>query len=318
MAHPSVELVAACDPRIDAANACSEEFGLQAVFAEASDMLGSIRPDIVSICTPNSTHAPLTIQAASQGVRGIVCEKPMAMTLPDADAMLDACRKSGTRLIVSHQRRYEQSFMVAKRLLESGAIGKLLRMEAAIGDWDLMSWGTHWLDIFRFYNGDCPAEWVMGQVSLSDPKHFFGQDVERAGLAKIRYANGVEAVYHGGDTAAGMNNRLFGTEGVIEVEPLCPEGIGGPIRLLNADSGGWRIVGIPQEDHVQQPFTRSLAAFVQCLECGDTHPLEGESARCVLEQIIGIYESSRSRTVVRLPLDTTDNPFLSMLEDTAR
>jgi len=180
-----------------------------------------------------------------------------------------------------------------------------------------MSWGTHWLDIFGFYD-DCPAEWVIGRVDLSDPKHFFGHHVERAGLAKIHYANGVEAVYQGGDVAAGMNNRLFGTEGVMEVEPLCPEGIGEPIRLLNSTSAGWQIVDLPREDHVQQPFTRSLAAFIESIETGATHPLEGGSARHALEQILGIYESSRSRTVVRLPLQIDDNPFLEMLEGRSR
>ena len=314
LANPAVRTVGACDPDEKARTRYAEEFRIDALFADAAEMLDKLRPDIVSICAPNPAHAQLTILAAAKGVKGIVCEKPMAMTLPEADAMLQACKSSGARLIVSHQRRFEQAFMKAKELLDSGAIGKLLRMEALIGDWDLMSWGTHWLDVFRFYNNDCPTEWVFGQVETRDPKRFFGHQVERSGLAEIRYANGVEAVYQGGDVAHGMGNRLFGTDGVIEVEPLCPDGIGGPIRLLNAASGGWRIIDIRNEDHVQQPFVRMIATFIECIETGRRHPLEGESAREVLAQIIAIYESSRSRRVVGFPVEIDDNPFLAMLE----
>jgi UDP-N-acetylglucosamine 3-dehydrogenase len=315
LANPGVQVVGASDPSDEARKRYSEEFGIETLFADAEQMLDSLKPNLVSICTPNPTHAPLATMAAKKGAKGIVCEKPMAMTLPEADAMIEACEKAGTRLIVSHQRRLEQSFMVAKALLDSGAIGKLLRMEASIGDWDLMSWGTHWLDIFRFYNDDQPTDWVFGQVQVSEPKRAFGHDVERSGFAKLKYTNGVEAVYQGGDVARGMSNRLFGTEGVIEVEPCCPEGIGGPIRLLNADSGGWRIIDIPAEDHILQPFVREMATFVECLKSGAPHPLDASSAREALAQIIGIFESSRSRQVVRFPIHIEDNPFLSMLEE---
>jgi len=310
---PGAELVGACDPNEEARKRFAEELGV-AAYVDAGEMLDALKPDIVSICTPNPTHAPLTILAAERGAKGIVCEKPMAMDLPEADAMLRACRENNARLIVGHQRRFEQSFVVAKQLLDSGAIGRLLRMEANIGDWDLMSWGTHWLDIFRFYNNDEPTEWVFGQIDTHDPKRLFGNPCERSGFAKIRYTNGVEAIYQGGEITAGMNNRLFGTEGVIEVEPCCPEGIGGPIRLLNPDSGGWRLVGIPDEDHIGYPFVRETTTFFECLETGKRHPLEGDSAREVLAQIIGICESSRTRRVVRFPVEVTDNPFLSMLD----
>lgn len=307
------QIVGACDPDEDTRNRFAEEFRIERVFESAEAMLEQSRLDVVSICTPNPTHAELTILAAKQGVRGIVCEKPMAMNLPQADTMLRVCEANGVRLIVSHQRRFEQTFMKTKELLDSGAIGRLLRMEAHIGGWDLLSWGTHWLDMFRFYNNDEPTDWVFGQTEIQNPKYCFGHHVERAGFAKIKYTNGVEAVYHGGDITEGMNNRLFGTKGMIEVEPLRPEGIGGPIRILNEMSNGWRVIDVPEEDHIIQPFVREMATFFECLESGEKHPLEGTSAREVLAQIIGIYESSRTRAVIHFPIHVTDNPFLAML-----
>lgn len=314
LALPGVEVVGAADPSSENRRHYSEEFGIESLYEDAAVMLGEIKPDVVSVCTPNPLHARLSIMAAEMGVKGIVCEKPMALNLVDADRMIEVCKKNNVRLVVNHQRRFEQSFMVAKELLKSGAIGRLLRMEANIGDWDLMSWGTHWLDIFRYYNDDEPTEWVFGQVDISKPKAFFGNTVESSGLARIRYANGVDALYQGGETTSGMNNRLFGTEGVIEVEPCCPEGIGGPIRLLNSESNGWKIIDIPQEDHVQQPFARAFGAFLEALESGSAHPMDAESGREALAQIIGVYESARSRKVVRFPIDTQDNPMLAMTE----
>jgi UDP-N-acetylglucosamine 3-dehydrogenase len=311
---PATELVGACDPDQEARARYARELGVDAVFADPEEMLDAVNPDVVSICTPNPTHAPLTILCAHHRVRGIVCEKPLAMALPEADAMLRSCAANGVRLIVNHQRRFERCFITAKELLDGGAIGRLLRMEAAIGEWDLMSWGTHWLDIFRFYNDDQPTEWVFGQVATDAPKHYFGHPVERAGLAVLRYANGVQAVYRGGDAAEGMSNRLFGAQGVIEVEPCRPPDIGGPIRLLNAESSGWRIIEAPQEDSTAEPLERALAAFLECLETGAPHPLDAAGAREVLAQIIAIYESSRSRRVIPFPVDTQDNPFIAMVE----
>lgn len=312
---PNAELIGAADPSEDSRKRYAEEFAGVATFADPEQMLDDLKPDVVSICTPSPTHSSLTLLTAKKGVKGIVCEKPMAMTLPEADEMLTVCKANGIRLIVSHQRRLEQSFMVAKQLLDSGAIGNLLRMEANIGDWDLMSWGTHWLDIFRFYNNDEPTEWVFGQIDTHDPKFFFGHNTERSGFAKIRYTNGVEASYYGGEITQGMNNRIYGTEGVIEVEPCCPEGIGGPIRLVNKESGGWKIISIPDEDHIQQPFVREMTTFLQCLESGERHPLEGDSARETLAQIIAIFESSRSRKLIKFPIDIKDNPFFDMLKE---
>ena len=313
LATHRAQIVAACDPKEEARKGFSEEFGVDATFPDAEGMLDALHPDLVSICTLNPTHAELTILAARKGVRGIVCEKPMAMNLREADAMLEACKQNGVRLIVGHQRRFDWPWVKAKDLLDSGAIGKLLRMEANIETFDLMTWGTHWLDIFRFFNNDEPTDWVFGHVDIHDTLFMFGQTVESAGLAKIRYTNGVEAVYHAGKVGVGTTNLLIGTEGMIEINPCCTEEAG-PVRLFNTETKGWQVLRPSKLQPVYDSFEREMFTFFDCLESSEVHPLEGTSAREVMAQIIAVYESSRTRKVIKFPVDIQNNPFFSMLE----
>ena len=110
--------------------------------------------------------------AAAAGVKAIHCEKPMASTWGDAKALAQACADRDVLLTFSHQRRFGAPFVKAKQLLDAGAIGVLQRLEGACSN--LFDWGTHWFDMFFFYNDEVPAEWVMGQIAVESESSVFG------------------------------------------------------------------------------------------------------------------------------------------------
>ncbi|GIX07911.1 MAG: hypothetical protein KatS3mg115_2314 [Candidatus Poribacteria bacterium] len=121
--RPEVQVVAAADIRQEALDRFLEEFPGLTAYTDVAQMLAQERPDIVSICTWPGSHAPLTVQAAEAGVRAILCEKPMATSLGEADAMIEAAQKNGVKLAIGHHHRFNPRNTEARRQIAQGAIG---------------------------------------------------------------------------------------------------------------------------------------------------------------------------------------------------
>ncbi|MEK3882866.1 Gfo/Idh/MocA family oxidoreductase [Paenibacillus sp. PL2-23] len=130
-AHPDVELVAFVDPVIERAQHFADQYGAKA-FADYEAMLAEMKPDAVSVCTPNALHAPMSIAAAKAGAHVLV-EKPMAVTDAEAEAMIQAASDNGVRLMVGHNQRLMPPHVKAKQILESGVLGKVLTFRTSFG-----------------------------------------------------------------------------------------------------------------------------------------------------------------------------------------
>ena len=113
----------------------------------------------------------------------------MATTFGDAKQMVAVCAEHGVQLTFNHQRRFGKQFSKAKALADAGEIGRLVRLESFTSN--LYDWGTHWFDMMFFYNGDVPAEWVIGQIDARGGHSIFGVTVEGQGLSFWRWRNGV-------------------------------------------------------------------------------------------------------------------------------
>jgi predicted dehydrogenase len=108
-AMPGVEVVAVCDIAPERLAECGREWGRRfpnAVrYADHRSMLAEARPDLLTVATPDHRHAGIVLDAVAAGVRGIFCEKPIATTLAEADAMVAACAGAGVPLLINHSRR---------------------------------------------------------------------------------------------------------------------------------------------------------------------------------------------------------------------
>jgi predicted dehydrogenase len=325
MAHPHArayrstgqcQLVAACDVVRERAEQFVVEHAMDgpektAVYTDHETMLAEVKPDMVSVCVWPDLHAPLTIAAAEAGVRAIHCEKPMAPTWGEARRMAEVCRARGVQLTFNHQRRFLAPFQRARQLVKDGAIGTLRRMEGACGD--LFDWGTHWLDMFGYYNDDTAGEWVIGQVDARAPKTVFGVPTETQGLCQVRYKNGVTGVLftgHGANETLGdCANRLIGDDGVIEVLWDKPH-----LRLRGKGDAAPRTFGDLSEGiHGDAAIDRAVADAVSSLREGKTPLLAADNALKVTEIIFATYESARRRGRVDLPLAVDDSPFAALL-----
>ena len=146
-----------------------KHFDLDQGFADYRELLAAVQPDIVSICTYVGLHRQMIVDACAAGVKGIICEKPFLAAPADLRLVAEAAAASGTKIVVPHMRRYFPAFARAKELYAGGAVGEPLMCIAGIPGWDLSEWGSHWLDMFRFFDDDQPVLWVMGQARVPRP-----------------------------------------------------------------------------------------------------------------------------------------------------
>jgi len=307
------EMVACADIAEENARAFAAKFGIAGVYLDYREMLAKEKLDLVSICTWPKLHAEMAIACAQAGCRACHCEKPMDITYGGARLMLQVADQHGMKLTFNHQRRYGKPFRKTRELIDSGEIGPVVRMEAAISD--LYDGGTHWVDMLNYFNNETPAEWVLGGLDCRTEKRAFGAPLEWQGIVQIKYRNGVHAILPTGDAmhSLGVPFRVHGAKGVIEIA-WGPQP-GPMLRYWRQGLADWQAVDC-QGEHLHGPqfIERALADVVDCLLTGRECELSARHAMNATEICFAFYESARRRARVDLPLDITDSPIASMIE----
>lgn len=309
LASDQVELVACAEPKEENRLAFCEQFHVARAYTDYREMLAKEKLDLVSICTWTGQHREMIEEAARSGVRAIHSEKPMATTWGDAKALYQVCQERGVVITFCHQRRFEASFVKAKQLLDAGAIGDLYRMEAGCDN--MFDWGTHWFDMFFFFNNEEPAEWVIAQIDVAKRKEVFAAPVDTGGVSWVRFGNGVEGLLTTGSAMmGGARIRLLGSEGIIEIMGSD----GAPVRIRRRGAGEWEPVALDAGVPNAQATVASVLDLLDALKAGREPLLSGRKALQATELIFATYESSRRRGQVRLPLDVEDSALIAMLD----
>jgi len=148
-----VELAALCDRDPDQLRRAGERWQVAALYSDADRMLDEVRPELVSVCTPDSTHYDVIRAAtAAPGVRGILAEKPLATSTCDARALVDLARQKGVRLAVNYSRRYCRRHRELAAWVHAGGMGRV-RLATGYYTKGTRHNGTHWLDLVRWLLG---------------------------------------------------------------------------------------------------------------------------------------------------------------------
>lgn len=290
------------------AEAFGEEFDLDdRVFTDLEEMLDTAAPDIVSICTPPSTHVDLVETCATHdGVQAVHCEKPMAPTFEGSRRLVEVCDDADVQLTINLQNRCSDAAAEIKAIIEDDAIGDLERIE--IGRQDLLQTGLHHIDLANYVMDDEPVEWVLGQIDYPEEHVWYtNMPAEVQGLGMWEYESGVHAVCSTGagmDAVGAQTNRFVGTEGAMEFQ------LGDSYRIKTDGSDGWETVevgGDPAQDE-------AIAVVVDALENDEDPIVSGHRALGATEVVFGVWESSRRRGRVTLPLEIEDNPLEAMIE----
>lgn len=298
------EVVAVCDVDGDRARAFAKRYGVGHAYTDAAELLREQRPEAVSICTPNYLHAPQTIMALEAGA-GVLCEKPMATTLADAEAMQAAAERTDKVLYIGFNHRFIGKFNLAKGLLDSGDFGRLLVARIAIGHgmYERLStmWfgdraksgggtfidnGVHMLDLLRWYGDRIASISAQAQRLLMR-----SGDVEDNAIAVMQLGNG--------GMASLQCSWTWPPRYTMQFHMICERGTidlsGDDVVTFRTGEEAPRVIEPPAINAHAEQVRRFLAA-VRAEETPFVTPDDGLAA---VRVALGAYESSDTgRTVV--------------------
>ena len=314
-----LELAAVCDTDVERARQAGETYGVPS-YRALDEMLRAGDFDVVAICTPSGLHSPQGIAAARAG-KHVVTEKPMSLTLRQADDLVRACDDAGVQLFVVKQNRLNPPIQLIKRAVDKGRFGRIYLANVTVrwqrpqeyydaepwrGTWEFdggafMNQASHYVDLIQWLVG--PVESVMGKTATQ--------------------ARRIEAE----DSGIGVLKFRSGALGVIEVNVLTyPRNLEGSITIIGERGtvkiGGtavnrvehWTFAEYDDDDKLvdaantnppnvygfgHEGYYRNVLAVLR----GEAKPeTDGRAGRKSLELILGIYESAKTGCEVAIPM----------------
>lgn len=302
MEEPRVRVVAAADMDPAKREDYRQRWHVENVYDSHIALLEHEELDVVSVCTRAEERPGVVIACAEAGVRVIFAEKPLAWSLGEAGAMLDACRRRGAKLGVGCLRRWHPFYRRARQLIDEGEIGKVLQVTGYCGS-SLSHDGSHWIDLMRYFAGDAPVAWLVGEISdaaaLTDDCDRYGGNVY------VAFQSGVRGYL-----------RMMGTGAAVQEWDIIGER--GRVRALD---GGrefelWRRAGggrtdrplreaFPRPQRLQSPTAGAVADMVECVETDKEPECNGKDGYAALEIALAMRESYR-RDCARIDLPFAD------------
>jgi predicted dehydrogenase len=323
-AHPRAKLVGFFNRHKAKSLEMVEQYGGKA-YDSYEELLADPAIDAVSVCTSHSSHALITI-AALQAGKHVLCEKPMATTISDAEKMITAAKQAGKYLMVVHNQRFSAAHVKAKQILMSGEMGRIISFRTAFSHkgperWsgDLMPkyWffnkeeamlgvggdlGIHKADLIRWLIGDEIQE-VMAMVMTLDKKGQDGTLIELDDnvMCILQSKTGIAGMLSAGWTNYGFGFQdkdtiLFCSEGVMKISDH-PDY---PLELVKRD--GEKLLYRFDQGTMNQIRENSgvIDHFIDSIIEGVTPEISGEEGLAALKIIFACIESSMTGKKVRI------------------
>ena len=301
--NDSFTLVAGVNRGRDKLDLFGDRYGIDALYHDYLRMLDEVGPDVCIIATHPELHAEMVEGcAAASTTKAIICEKPMALSLEECDAMIDACKRAGVLLQINHNRRWDGGWLRVKELLDEGAIGDLNHVYCYMDGGKPAPWWraenegpllhdfTHYFDLLDMYLGD--VDWLCGMAEQRSRPWA----VEDFSAAFIKFRNGVTCLASGAELTeyddSGMEFR--GTTGVIRYGRAGFELFQTELDVYEPDSGFQWSTLQPRDMGLPPPTSTYVSALEELAGALDgNNPLrsDGEVGRKSLEIVMGIYQS---------------------------
>lgn len=322
-----LELVAICDVIEDMMKDKVLKFALPdsvSRYTNYKEMLAEEEPELVAIATESGKHAAIAIDCIEAGCHVIV-EKPIALSIKDADAIIEASERKGVKVCACHQNRFNKSIQKIRDAIEKNRFGKLLYGTAHIrwtrdyeyyarakwrGTWEqdggaLMNQCIHDIDLLRWMMGDDVTE----VVAMTDRLTHDYIEAEDFGIALIRFANGSYGIIEGTTNVYPRNLEetlyVFGEKGTIKAG-------GEAVNIIEE----WRF-----SDYLDDPeavkrecselppnvygfgHTKLYADVIEAIEKDRSPYVDARAGKRALELVLGIYQAAATGKSVAFPLD---------------
>jgi len=310
--HPDVEIVAFADINLKRAQGFAAKYGGTA-YEKWQDVVAIKEIDAISVCTPNTLHAPMSI-AASEAGKHVLCEKPMATSAEEAAAMIAAARRAGKFLMIGHNQRLAGMHVKAKALLDSGVIGKIVTFRTSFSHPGPEGWSADGAESWFFRKkeafvgsmGDLGVHkadlllWLLGEdiVEVSAFVDHIGKpfgDVDDNAVCILRTKSGAI----GSLTASWTHNPgednatiVYGTKGILRIGVHPDYSV--TVGLANGEKQFFQTGRVQTNDEGGQAESGVIRAFIQAITTGTAPEISGEEGHRALSVILACLESSET------------------------
>ena len=328
-----LEIVALCDTELERAQGRKEEFSLSGstrIYADYHKMLEAEKPQLVAIATTSGSHAQIAVDCMEAGCN-VIIEKPIALSLADADRIIEVQKRMGVKVCANHQNRFNAAVQQTRKALLAGRFGKMLYATTSIhwcrgegyyanddwrGTWAqdggaLMNQCIHAIDLLRWMLGDT----LTTVVGMTDNMKHPYIEAEDMGIALLRAENGSYGVIDGTVNTAGGDYEetltLFGEKGFVKIGGTCVNQIDA-WRFDDGDDTQSDVQSACREmvPNVYGFGHKSLYADMIAAIRDDRVPyVDAAAGRRALETVLAIYRSAADGQIVSLPIKdcaTTD------------
>ena len=321
-----LEFVAMCDIDPEVMKEKSEKFDLADVkkYTDYHELLENEKPELVAIATESGKHAAIALDFIAAGCN-VIIEKPIALSIADAQAIVDAGKKAGVVVCANHQNRFNKSVQYIRKALEEGRFGKLSHGAAHVrwnrgksyydqapwrGTWAqdggcLMNQCIHNIDLLRWMMGDDIDE-VMAYTDQLQHNYLEAEDL---GMALVKFSNGSYGLIEGTTNVFPKNLEetlyLFGEKGTAKAA-------GTSDNIIEE----WRFADeLDNSEEVKEQFSENppnvygfghtplYADVIDAIKTGRAPLVDAEAGKRALELVLAIYKSAAEHRPVKLPLD---------------
>ena len=321
-----LEFVAMCDIDPEVMKEKSEKFDLGDVkkYTDYHELLEKEKPELVAIATESGKHAAIALDCIAAGCN-VIIEKPIALSIADAQAIVDAGKKAGVVVCANHQNRFNKSVQYIRKALEEGRFGKLSHGAAHVrwnrgksyydqapwrGTWAqdggcLMNQCIHNIDLLRWMMGDDIDE-VMAYTDQLQHNYLEAEDL---GMAIVKFSNGSYGLIEGTTNVFPKNLEetlyLFGEKGTAKAA-------GTSDNIIEE----WRFADeLDNSEEVKEQFSENppnvygfghtplYADVIDAIKTGRAPLVDAEAGKRALELVLAIYKSAAEHRPVKLPLD---------------
>ena len=321
--HKDARLLGFYDINQERAAALAKQYGGTA-YATVEELLANPEIDAVSVCAANFAHAELTIAALNAG-KHVLCEKPMAITLAECEAMVEAAKANGKYLMIGHNQRLAKAHAMARKLIVDGLIGDIVTFRTTFGhggpetwsvDPGLNTWffdktraamgamadlGIHKTDLIQFLTGQQVIR-TTARVTTLDKKDASGNliSVDDNAICIYEMSGGAFGTMTASWTYYGAEDNstvLYGTKGIMRIydDPAIS------IKVILADGGkiSYDVEAIQTNDN--QTNSGVIDLWMESLVNHKAPEISGESALAAMRAVFASIESSETGRAVDIP-----------------
>lgn len=310
LACPDAQVTALVDRDRAAAERLAEQFGLdgRCIWTDWETMLRQAEVDAVGVCVPNHLHRDVTL-ACCQAKKHVMVEKPIALTLKEADEMVAAARRASVWLMVEQTQRFDPAHEVAKELLDAGAVGRVSSMRGRLGHagpeyWSqaspwfttkaesgggaLMDVGVHIIDLLRWLSGKTVAR-VYAKTATLEKSY----EVEDHAVVLLEFTDGAVGVAEANWTTRPyeLGTAFYGERGTLttaygRATPVVVQRVGTegdpntPAESVTPE--------VPKASRVGGAYP----SFVRCILENRRPVCPGEDGRSTLAVVLAAYRSA--------------------------